>query len=180
MKEKTMVFLNTWGLYNMSYEPTGEIGKENGFIGYGWMTPEQAREFIEQNPGRDGGEWFVADIDNYTGVQFRDLNECNAMEVIEILEALENMDKYDKEVVAVLLNEGYTLEEAIEKKDDCMIYSNCDDMEDVARQYAEETGLLGSMPEELQYYFDFAAFGRDMDYNGHYVFAESGNCVQIL
>lgn len=53
----TKVFLNTWGAYN------------NGSIGYGWMDSEEAKEFIENNPERDGGEWFIADIDNYLGIK---------------------------------------------------------------------------------------------------------------
>jgi len=78
-----------------------------------------------------------------------------------------------------MLSEGYTLEDAMEKKDDCMIYYDCNDMADVAEQYAEETGLLGSIPENLRSYFDFEAFGRDMSFEGHFVFTDSGNCVQI-
>lgn len=35
-----------------------------------------------------------------------------------------------------------------------------------ADQYAEETGLLDSVPENLRYYFDTEKFGRDMDLNG--------------
>ena len=49
----------------------------------------------------------------------------------------------------------------------------------VAREYVEETGLLHNVPEMLQNYFDFEAYGRDMSYEGHFVFTNSGNCVQI-
>ena len=79
-----------------------------------------------------------------------------------------------------MISEGYSLEDAINKKEDCMIYYNCEDMEDVAREYAEETGLLDSIPENLQSYFDFEAYGRDMSFEGHFVFTNNGNCVQIL
>ena len=34
---ETKIFLNTWGAYN------------NGEIGYGWMTPQEALDFIEEN-----------------------------------------------------------------------------------------------------------------------------------
>lgn len=35
-----------------------------------------------------------------------------------------------------------------------------------AEEYAEETGLLESMPEELRGYFDFEAYGRDLFHGG--------------
>ena len=66
MNEITKVWLNTWGNYN------------DGGLGYGWQTPEQAREFIEDNPERDGGEWFIADIDDYLGVDLPNLNYRDA------------------------------------------------------------------------------------------------------
>jgi len=53
-------------------------------------------------------------------------------------------------------------------------------MTDVAEQYAEETGLLDSIPENLRYYFDFEAYGRDMRIEGTFVFTNNGNCVQIF
>ena len=61
---ETQIYLNTWGAYN------------DGCIGYGWMSPEEARDFIEANEERDGGEWFIADIDNYTGVDFGTIEYC--------------------------------------------------------------------------------------------------------
>ena len=42
MRDETKIFLNTWGAYN------------NGIVGYGWMTPEEARKFIDKDPDRDG------------------------------------------------------------------------------------------------------------------------------
>lgn len=52
---------------------------------------------------------------------------------------------------------------------DYTIYYDCVTMEDVARQYAEDTGLLSSIPENLQFYFDFEAFGRDMQIEGSFI-----------
>jgi len=49
--------------------------------------------------------------------------------------------------------------------------------EDYARNFADETGLLSDMPDSLQSYFDYEAYGRDMFMNGlvlvnGYVFSE--------
>lgn len=51
---------------------------------------------------------------------------------------------------------------------------------EVAEEYAEQVGLLESVPEELRYYFDFEAYGRDMEIEGNFVFTDSGNCIQIF
>lgn len=67
MREQTKVYLNTWGAYN------------EGCIGYGWMTPDEARDFMEEDIERDGGEWFIADIDNYLGVDFGNINYSNGV-----------------------------------------------------------------------------------------------------
>lgn len=40
--------------------------------------------------------------------------------------------------------------------------------------YADETGLLDSIPDDLRCYFDFEAYGRDMEINGSFVETESG------
>ena len=118
---------------------------------------------------------YETDIDNFEIGEYDNIDELN-----ELAETLECLDEYEREIIEVLLSEGYSLEEALEKKDDCFIYYDCHDMEDVAREYAEETGLLNSIPENLQYYFDFEAYGRDMSIEGHFVFTNNGNCVQIL
>lgn len=124
-------------------------------------------------------EWFITDyetdIHGLTVGEYDNLDELN-----ELAEILDSLDEYDREVIEVMISEGYSLEDAIDKKDDCMVYIDCEDMEDVAREYAEGTGLLNSIPENLQSYFDFEAFGRDMSFEGHFVFTDKGNCVQIF
>ena len=118
---------------------------------------------------------YETDVDGVEVHEFDSIEELN-----ELAETLESLDKYDLEVVEAMLSEGYTLEDALEQKDDCIVWSDCDDMEDVARAYCEECGILDKIPDNLQCYFDFEAFGRDMSFEGQYVFTSSGNCVQIL
>lgn len=124
-------------------------------------------------------EYFITDsetdLDGIEIGEYSNLDDLN-----EMAETLESLDDDEKEVVDAIMSEGYSLDEAIEKKDDCIVYCDCSDMEDVAREYAEQTGLLDSIPENLQSYFDFEAYGRDMSYEGTFVFTNNGNCVQIL
>lgn len=123
-------------------------------------------------------EWFITDYEtDIAGLTIGEYD--NIEELDELAETLEDLQDYDREVIEALIFEGYSLEDALEKKDDCMVYYNCNDMTDVAEQYAEETGLLDSIPENLRYYFDFEAYGRDMGIEGTFVFTNNGNCVQI-
>lgn len=137
---------------------------------------------ISDEPDENGNyyeEWFITDYEtDISGLkvgEYDDLDELN-----ELAETLDDLDEYEREIVEAMISEGYSLDDALDGKDDCMIYYNCEDMEDVAREYAEETGLLDSIPENLQSYFDFEAYGRDMSFEGCFVFTDKGNCVQIL
>lgn len=137
---------------------------------------------ISDEPDENGNyyeEYFITDyetdISGLTVGEYDNLEELN-----DLAETLDNLDESEKEIVNAMISECYTLEDAMDKKDDCMIYWNCHDMEDVAMEYAEETGLLDSIPENLRSYFDFEAFGRDMSFEGQFVFTDQGNCVQIL
>jgi antirestriction protein len=47
-------------------------------------------------------------------------------------------------------------------------YGYHDTMEDFAAYILEETGALESLPEFAQGYFDFAAYGRDLEYSGEF------------
>ena len=159
--EQTKIYLNTWGAYN------------NGCIGYGWMLPEEARDFIEEDPERDGGEWFIADIDNYTGVDFGPLDYANAMEIIDSIEALNNMDEWERDEVAAVMEYLGTRDaaEAIEKKDNYTIFSDLDQYHDFCDENLEFV-----KNELLARYFDYDAYHRDCDFDIY----EASNGVCIL
>ena len=162
MRETTKVYLNTWGAYN------------EGCIGYGWMTPDEARNFIEEDPERDGGEWFIADIDNYLGIEFGSLDYADVNEIIDTIEALEELNDYElDEVVAVMeyLNTN-DAQEAIDKKDNYTIFSNIDEYHDSCDEVIE--GLNGD--SLLARYFDYDAYHRDCDFDIY----EASNGVCIL
>ena len=143
---KTKVYLNTWKNYN------------NGFLGYGWMTAEEAIEFIEEDPDRAGGEWFIADIDNYLDVDFGNLEYRNVMETLETIQELESMNEWErKEIIAVMDYLNCNIDEAIEAKDNYIIYEDIDSY----LESMDELIDLSGIPENLQYYFDYDAYHRD-------------------
>jgi hypothetical protein len=159
---ETKLFLNTWGAYN------------NGCIGYGWMSTDEAREFIDDNPERDGGEWFIADIDNYTGVDFGNLDYVNIDDIIESIELLNDMQDWElKEIAAVMEYLNTTdVNEAIDKKDDYIIYSDIDEY----HESCDESINFNGCNELIERYFDYEAFHRDCDFDIY----EASNGVCIL
>ena len=159
--EQTTSYLNTWGAYN------------NGCIGYGWMTPEEARDFIEEDEERDGGEWFIADIDNYTGVDFGPLDYANVMEIIEAVELLNDMNTYERDEVAAVMEYlgTHDVNEAIDNKDNYFIFSDLEQYHD----FCDESLDFSGCNELLERYFDYESFHRDCDYD---VFeASNGVCI---
>lgn len=159
---ETKIYLNTWGAYN------------NGCIGYGWMSPEEARDFIEEDEERDGGEWFIADIDNYSGVDFGTIEYCNVMDLIDTIEILNNMDEYERDEVAAVMEYLGTrdVNEAIDKKDNYSIFSDLDQYHDCCDESIDFSGCS----DLLERYFDYEAFHRDCDFDIY----EASNGVCIL
>jgi antirestriction protein len=160
--EQTKIYLNTWGAYN------------NGCIGYGWMSPEEARDFIEEDEERDGGEWFIADIDNYSGVDFGTIEYCNVMDLIDTIEILNNMDEWERDEVAAVMEYLGTrdVNEAIDKKDNYSIFSDLDQYHDCCDESIDFSGCS----DLLERYFDYEAFHRDCDFDIY----EASNGVCIL
>lgn len=161
------------------------LGKYNeGYLIGEWVELPVSDEELEKVLERIeiGGmyeETFITDYE--TDVDGVDVHEFDSIEKLnELAETLEGLEDYDLEVVEAMLSEGYKLEDALERKDDCIVWTDCDDMEDVAIAYCEECGILDAIPENLRNYFDYEAFGRDMSFEGHYVFTNRGNCVEIL
>lgn len=112
-------------------------------------------------------EYFItdyeSDIDGLKVGEYENIDDLN-----ELAEALEDLDSEEENVLSVMLEDGCTFEEALEKiKDrDYMVYYNCDSMEDVAYQVVEESGLLNGIPEKVARYFNYEAYGRDLEIEG--------------
>ena len=157
---ETKVFLNTWQNYN------------NGGLGYGWMTAEQARDFIDEDDERDGGEWFITDIDNYLGIDFGNLNYANVDDILESIETLEALEEWELKEVAALMEYLNTNDasEAIDKKDCYIFYNDIDEYHDSCDEAIDFNGN-----DLLKCYFDYEAFHRDCDYD---IFeADNGVCI---
>lgn len=165
------IYLTNLGKYN-----EGELVGE-------WVKPPATDEELEKVKERIGinkfyEEWFITDYETNFGFkvdEYANLDELNGM-----AETLDNLSDTEIEIMEALTENGYDLEDALETLDNVIYYSDCEDMEDVAYKYIEETGLLNNVPQEIARYFDYAAFGRDIETEGNFIFTDDGNCIQVL
>jgi hypothetical protein len=68
---------------------------------------------------------------------------------------------------------GYDLTDALQELDDCPVFEGS--AKEYAEDYVDSCGLLDSLPEQLQAYFNYEAFARDMVLGGDvYEFNYSG------
>lgn len=131
------------------------LGKYNeGMLVGEWVDLPVSEEELEKVFKRIGNndeyeEYFItdyeSDIDGVKVGEYENIDDLN-----ELAEALEDLDSEEENVLSVMLEDGCTFEEALEKiKDrDYMVYYNCDSMEDVAYQVVEESGLLDVFPKK--------------------------------
>lgn len=114
---------------------------------------------------------YETDINGLSISEYASLDDLN-----ELAEELENFDECELDAFGAMLDYGYATDEALKKVQDgdYMYYSGCYSMAEVAEMYADETGLLSNIPDDLRYYFDFEAYGRDMEINGHFIETDSG------
>lgn len=134
------------------------------------LPHEDIESVINQisNNNKDG--LFISDFE--TDVQGLEVGEYDDIEILnDITEQIDDLS--DGELIAFqayLLNSS-SLNEALEKATDgnYTIYENCDNMEDVAYEVVNDCGLLDGVPEEVKIYFDYEAYGRDMDINGTFI-----------
>lgn len=155
-----------------------------GYLIGEWVTLPVDDEELEEVKKRIGinknyEEWFITDYESdIDGVEISEYTSVEKLNAIAAM--LEDLDECEQEIVSALLTDGYTMEEALDKKDDCCVWFDCDDMTDLAERVCEDLNLLDGIPENLRYYFDYAAYGRDLMCEGQYIFTNSGNCVEIM
>lgn len=116
-------------------------------------------------------EFFITDYE----CDFYRVNEYENLESLnEMAETIDDLQDYEMDIVKALINEGYSLEDALDKKDDCILWSGCNSMTDVAYEYVEECDLLHDVPDSLKNYFDYEAFGRDLSFDAHWIATDNG------
>ena len=142
----------------------------NGKIIGEWVSLpcEGLEEVLNKISNNGNDELFISDyetdISNLKISEYDDILQLN-----EIAEEIDNLS--DDELIAFqayLEQYANNMEQALEevRQGNYRIYYNCDNMENVAYQAVNESGLLDGVPEELKVYFDYEAYGRDLSING--------------
>lgn len=144
----------------------------NGQIIGEWVSlpHEGLEEVLEKisNSGKD--ELFISDyetdINGLKVAEYEDILQLN-----EIAEEIEEMREDELIALQAYLEQYNDIEQALEevRQGNYRIYYNCDNMEDVAYQVVNDCGLLDGVPEEVKIYFDYEAYGRDMEINGTFI-----------
>lgn len=124
------------------------------------------------NNGKD--EIFISDYETDIGITINEYDDIYKLN--KIANELKSLEDYEREIVMTLLSDGYSFDDALNTKDNCILYHNCYDMEDIARKYCDDLGIV---PENLERYFDYAAFGDDLGIEHKFIFNKNGNCVQV-
>lgn len=144
---------------------------EGALVGEWVSLPcEGLEEVLNKISNNGNDELFISDyetdISNLKISEYDDILQLN-----EIAEEIDNLS--DDEVIALqaYLEQYNDIEQALEevRQGNYTIYYDCDDMSDVAYQVVNESGLLDGVPETLKRYFDYEAYGRDMDIEGTFI-----------
>lgn len=143
----------------------------NGYLHGAWVDAsegvehvrERIQEILKSSPvAEECEEWAIHDFQGFGNYK---VDEYHGLEELcEVAEFLRECDRFPAEVVSWLIDD-YGIEGAKEKMDDDFI-GEFDSSSDLAYHYAEETGLLDGVHESVAMYFDYEAFGRDLDLNG--------------
>lgn len=67
----------------------------------------------------------------------------------------------------------------IDKARDCFA-GKADSLEDWCAEFLEETGLLNQIPDNLRYYFDYAAYARDLELGGDVWTSRKGGFIYVF
>lgn len=132
---------------------------------------EGLEEVLDKISNNGNDELFISDYEtDISGLKVSEYD--NILELNDMTEEIDNFD--DEEVIifqAYLDQYANDIEQALEevRQGNYTIYENCDNMEDVAYQAVNESGLLDGVPEQVKMYFDYEAYGRDMDINRTFI-----------
>ena len=151
------IFLNTWKNYN-------ENGADGGF----WIELpcdlDEALERLAKSTGEEVDEMEVFINDFETDINGLEISEnTDILNLNDIAEQLKALDEYDLEKLrAILETDGGSIENALDNMDDYIYYANMT-LEEVAYELVDE---CYDLPDIAQRYFDYAAFARDLGYDG--------------
>ena len=167
------IFITNLGKYN-----EGELIGE-------WATlpisEKELQELFERiGINEEYEEYFITDYecDFYEVGEYENIKTLN-----EIAEKWGELNEEAQKVAKAIMNDlGYNLEEAtrIANNNDYIIYYDCNDMTDIAHQIVEECRYLDNVPDNVAKYFDYEAYGRDLQIEGNFIFLNNDEVIEIF
>ena len=125
-------------------------------------------------------EFFFSDWECEIPFEFGEYESIS--DVNDIAERVENLMDYEQDVLKVILEEHTNnVDEALRivEVGNYVMWSGCESMADVAEHMAIEFGDLNDVPERLQHYIDYEAWGRDLAIKGTFLEGD-GYFVEVL
>lgn len=127
-------------------------------------------------------EYFITDWECEFDADIIGLGEySNIWELNKRAEQIAEFSECEKMAFEAVCQVCSDWKEAIKKIEngDYIILENCTDEYDIGEYVANEYDYLSQIPEMLQDFFDFRAFGRNILMSGNFVFLDDC-CVEIL
>jgi len=172
------IWLGHLGAYNSGYliGRWVDLPKDNEEMQeiYDELMSQAARK------GEHGDEFDVFDLEvNIHGV-YKDLSRLGLRELNDLAQRLEEMKDYEVEALSLVMQVLDTVPEAIQAIDEgkCLILSDVENLEDLGRRHVEEFNSL-EIPEALEFYINYEAYGRQLDLTGWTVLHEAKAAVFI-
>lgn len=121
---------------------------------------------ISESIGDHDPEWAIHDFE-WTGIDFGKVSEHDSIITWnETTNRLSDLESYEQEEVAASIEAWeYSLEEAMDRQErGCFTFYPGQDLEEVAE---ELVNACYNLPEFALRYFDYAAFARDLKFDGY-------------
>ncbi|EAF4776851.1 antirestriction protein ArdA [Listeria monocytogenes] len=156
-----------------------EICVKSGTKTAWFVLPTSREEICSRLEIEDAQETFL--IDSYTAPftinETDNINRLN--EIANLYEEHSGHEVID--YLPDLVKEGFysDIKNALEEIDNIYIYHGCNSMLDIAYQFIEESGLLSNIPDNVQRYFNYEAYARDMEIEGSFYFTGNDKALQI-
>lgn len=176
---KTMIILSVW-IGNVSMYASGELFGEWVDLSADVDTINAAIDRISRG-GKD--ETIIFDYESTFNLKANEYSSIKELKekVDFFAEFVSNNGDYATNIYEAVSCHASDYNELtrILESGDYRIYENCYDMADVASEIMNESGELDSIPQHLRCYFDYKAYGRDLDINGHFYYTGGGVYVEI-
>jgi len=155
------IYINTWGNYNKNGADLGE-----------WVTLpmdesdlEAKLEEIAERMNDDDPEYCVHDYEWTTEIEGRKIGENESIiELNEYVQSLDDLDEWEQKVYAAAVEYWGGEYIDVDDLDEFCLHPSIEDEYDLGYYWAVESGCydLGKMGN-LANYFDYEAFGRDIN-----------------